>query len=104
MYEKTYLTSYEQNLLDGDAQPATVTWYDFKNEVFQALLDYYNFMDITQGNKSIKVKTPYLSADVVVTMQHRKYLSYTSPGDNEYVQGITFNANGQWIVNYPNLH
>ncbi|MCI4441865.1 MAG: nucleotidyltransferase [Lentimicrobium sp.] len=85
--------------------PAGYKWKDFRDDVFQALKDYYDSTDITEGNKSIKVKgsNNRLPADVVVCIQYRKYYKLEP---NAYIEGMCFwskNDNRQ-IINYPKIH
>jgi hypothetical protein len=97
------LSEYEKNLYLMNNSEATYLWEDFRYDILKALNQKYS--KVETGNNSIKVETPYLSADVVVCMQYRLYKSYRSPQNQSYIEGMTFKSqkNG-WIVNYPNLH
>jgi len=84
---------------------AEYTWQDFREDVKRALVDYYGFRDVGEGKKTLKVKTPYLPADVVVCIQYRKYPSNPRSEDN-YIEGMTFYvpSEDRWVINYPKLH
>jgi len=85
--------------------PASFRWNDFRSDVLRALKDYYGSPTITEGNKSIKVKTTSgrLPTDVVVCAQYRKYGSLNS---YDYVEGMTFwtRNESRQVINYPKIH
>lgn len=85
--------------------PASYGWSNFRSDVLQVLKNYYGQSQITEGNKSIKIKANNgrLPADVVVCCQYRKYKTLNS---YDYVEGMTFwtrNDNRQ-VINYPKVH
>jgi len=82
---------------------ANYTWHDFHSDVLNALRQHYGSSNVTVGRKSLKVQTQYLPADVVVSLQYRKYPEYPE-SVNDFVEGIAFWADPRWIVNYPKLH
>lgn len=84
---------------------ATYDWQRFRSDVLAALREYYGWQKVREGRKSLKVQTPYLSADVVVCLQYRKYPQYPKNAD-DYVEGMTFYVQDEnrWVVNYPELH
>ena len=100
------LSEAEQYLYKSSFRDATYGWHDFRSDVLQALRDYYDYQKVNEGKKSLKVKTPYLPADVVVCIQYRKYRRFRSIYDQEYIEGMTFYvpSEGRWVVNYPKLH
>lgn len=91
----------------------------FRYDVIKALKNTKSFT-VSDGNKCINVKTPYLDTDVVVCMQHRLYLRRSAARDHHYcnrnyykkdshnyyyIEGIKFKSNdGRWIINYPKHH
>lgn len=84
---------------------ASYRWSNFRSDVLRVLRNYYGQSQITEGNKSIKIKANNnrLPADLVVCCQYRKYKTVNS--DN-YVEGMTFwtrNDNRQ-VINYPKIH
>ena len=80
--------SKEQKRVLG-ISPASYDWLDFRADVLNALKSYYRQSQITEGNKSIKVKANNgrLAADVVVCSQYRKYRSVNN---YDYVKGMCF--------------
>ncbi len=97
------LTDEEKRLLGLSS--ASYAWNDFRTNVSRALTDYYGISEVTEGNKSIKLKgnNGRLPADIVVCAQYRKYRSVKS---YDYVEGMTFwtRYGGRQIINYPKLH
>ncbi|WP_319508128.1 nucleotidyltransferase [uncultured Methanolobus sp.] len=97
------LSQHEKDAYNRDHSDATYRWDDFRGDVFNAL-NTKDSLTVNQGNKCIKVKTPYLDADVVVCMQYRFYEKYLNSTLNNYIEGMAFKSNGGWIVNYPKQH
>ena len=102
-YDASVLSEYEYKRLSESFGAPTHDWNAFRREALKALEAGFGKGLVGQGNKSIKVKAdpPRLAADLVVCMEHRRYVSYGS-----YVQGITFWAlrDEHWVVNYPKEH
>ena len=102
-YDTSSLTQYEQGLVSASFQPASYDWNDFRREALKALEGGFGSRMVGQGNKSreLKADPPRLAADVVVCMEHRRYIGYSS-----YVEGIIFWAlrDKRWIVNNPKEH
>lgn len=71
--------SEEQKRILG-LTPASYDWSDFQSDVLQALKTYYGQGQITEGNKSVKIKANNgrLPADVVVCCQYRRYRAVNS--------------------------
>ena len=85
--------------------PASYSWANFRAAVLKALKDYYGQSQITEGNKSIKIKANNgrLPADVIVCSQYRRYKTVSS---YDYVDGVclwTRNDDRQ-VINYPKVH
>ncbi len=85
--------------------PASYHLSDFRADVLKVLKNYYGQSQITEGNKSIKIKANNgrLPADVVVCSQYRRYKTVNS---YDYVEGMCFwtkNDNRQ-VINYPKVH
>jgi len=85
--------------------PTVYKWNEFRTDVLKALRDYYGFNNVSEGNKSLKIKsgTNRLPADVVVCIQYRKYYKLEP---NAFIEGMCFwarNDNRQ-IINYPKIH
>ncbi len=79
------------------------SWADFRNEVKNALTNYYGSDKVLQANKCIKVKGDggnRLNADVVPCCTYQHY-----QGATLIANGITFwTQSGQQVVNFPKLH
>lgn len=86
-------------------QKSEHSWSEFYVKVAESLRQYYGDEMVKVGNKAIKVRTPYLSADVVVCARYRLY-DLQSSDPNCYVEGIIFWTllEGRPIVNFPNQH
>jgi len=84
---------------------AEYTWNDFREDVLTALIDYYGRDRVSEGNKAIKVQTPYLPADVVVCIQYRKYPPHPV-SESDFIEGMTFwtRRENRQVINYPKLH
>jgi len=84
---------------------ASYGWQEFRRDVLKALRNYYGPGRVREGRKSLKVQTSYLPADVVVSLQYRKYPGYPRSED-DFVEGMTFwvPSEGRWVINYPKLH
>ncbi len=86
---------------------ATYTFADFKEGVAAQLKSKYGQQQVTEGNKSVKIRgaSGRLGTDVVVCCQYRDYHWFKSLYDERYDEGIYFkSAAGQEIVNYPGYH
>ncbi len=84
---------------------ATYHLSDFRVDVLKILKDYYGQSQITEGNKSIKIKANNgrLPADVIVCAQYRRYKTVNING---YVEGMCFwtKNDDRQIINYPKVH
>ena len=102
-HDASLLSEYDRNRLNESFQPASHSWDDFRRTTLKALEAGFGKNQVAQGNKSIKLKAdpPRLAADIVVCIEHRKYVKYHS-----YVEGMTFYAlhDKRRIVNYPKEH
>lgn len=80
----------------------------FKKVVLTELENQYGRENVTEGNKSIKVKgtNGRLDADVTCCAQYREYRSFTRSSPDNYKRGITFwhKNNGTQIRNFPHNH
>ena len=78
---------------------------DFRAEVLKILKNYYGQDQITEGNKSIKIKANNgrLPVDVVVCAQYRRYKNVNS---FDYVEGMTFwtRDDNRQVINYSKMH
>jgi len=88
-----------------DLTLASYGWSDFRADVLKALKNYYGRGQISEGNKSIKIKTNNgrLPADVVVCSQYRRYKTVSS---YDYTEGMYFwtQDDNRQVINYPKAH
>lgn len=96
--------SEEQKKLLGISL-ASYGWSDFRVDALKVLKNYYGQSQITEGNKSIKIKANNgrLPADVVVCSQYRRYKSVNN---YDYIEGICFwtKNDDRRVINYPKVH
>lgn len=100
------LTGEEKTAQQGAFEGATYTHTNFKRDVMSVLTRQYGNA-VEEGDKAIKIEAngSRRKADVIVATQFRRYWSFGSTVDSIYTEGICFfNAGGELIRNYPNLH
>ena len=86
---------------------ATYSLEQFRQDVIEALRDYFGSRSVTEGNKAIKVArgSNRLPADVVVCAQYHRYSYFHSLQNYSMIEGMTFRTrDGRWIINYPKQH
>ncbi|MBL7086299.1 MAG: nucleotidyltransferase [Candidatus Cloacimonetes bacterium] len=85
--------------------PAFYGWQEFRNDVLDALKQYYDSTNVNEGNKSLKVKgrSGRLPGDVVVCAKYRKYFKLEH---RNFIEGMTFWTQNEYsqIINYPKDH
>ncbi|MCY4558117.1 MAG: nucleotidyltransferase [Chloroflexi bacterium] len=91
----------------GEAYPdATYTYADFKRDVTKVLTDRFGG-DVRVGNKAIAISAGggRRNADVIATIQYRRYYRFNGIRDQQYDEGVCFyTGRGEQIVNYPVQH
>jgi hypothetical protein len=104
----TSLSEDEINHFRQSYDDASYLWNDFRRDVLQALEAHYTATIISEGNKSLKVGggSGRLPADVIASLQYRKFKRFLSTSDQEYIEGIAFYSrnDGRRIINYPKQH
>lgn len=87
---------------------ATYSWFNFKDDVLRRLKKYFGDENVTEGKKSLKIaaSSSRLPADVVVSMNYRKYKNLVSKYDYNFIEGMTFYipSENRWVVNFPKEH
>lgn len=80
------------------------SFVDFRSFVLEALVDYYGISLVVEGNKSLTVRGTKLKADVVPSVQYRKY--YNPEISNSYDEGMVFWTadTHRRVINYPKIH
>jgi len=75
----------------------------FKNEVEEALVDYFGRAAVTRGNKAFDVhETRYhVEADVAAFFEHRRYSA-----DGNYIKGVELRTDKEVnrVINWPEQH
>lgn len=82
--------------------PGTYDYAQFKNEVAEALVDYFGYGVVTRGDKAFDIKATQrqVEADVAPFFQHRRYNA-----DGTFHQGVELRPDsGGSIVNWPEQH
>ena len=84
--------------------PATYLYPQFKNEVGEALADYFGAGSVTRGNKVFDVKeTSYhVEADVAPFFEHRRY-----DLNGQYLSGVGLRPDNKVpieVINWPEQH
>lgn len=82
--------------------PATYSYAQFKNELGEALVDYFGRAHVTRGDKAFDVheNTYRVDADVVPVFEHRRYQR-----DGSYLSGTQlYSDKGVRVVNWPDQH
>ncbi|WP_417277427.1 nucleotidyltransferase [Castellaniella sp.] len=85
---------------------AAYTHVDFKRDVLSVLVRQYG-SEVKIGDKAITINAngSRRKSDVIVATQFRRYFTFRSSSDSEYVEGICFfNGAGERIANYPKQH
>jgi hypothetical protein len=81
---------------------------EFKQSVINGLVNSFGGNNVSEGNKSIKVKgeNGRLDADVICCTEYREYRSFSKMAPNNYIQGITFwhKNDDQQVRNFPIQH
>lgn len=79
---------------------------NFKKDVFSHLKTTYG-NSVSMGDKSIKIaaNNGRRKADVIVSMDYRKYHKFLGSADQQFTDGMCFyNSSDALIVNYPKKH
>ena len=87
---------------DFQITPSTYHYSQFKNEVGQALVDYFGAASVKRGNKAFDIKenSYHVDADVAAFFEHRRY--YSRSNIDSGVQ--LFTDDGKKIINWPEQH
>jgi hypothetical protein len=100
------LPQNDQELYANAFDDATYTLFDFKRDVLNVLRETYG-NDVRVGAKAIEISAlgNRRKADVIVSMQFRRYYMFKTEYAQAYHEGICFyNAMGGRIANYPKHH
>lgn len=105
-YDLTNLQPIEAQAYRSYVTPATYSYEQFKAAVILQLQKTFGAVNISVGEKAIKIKsTPTRrSADVVVCWEYRSFKSFSLQNPNDYAPGIIFTTPRGEIINYPKQH
>jgi predicted nucleotidyltransferase len=102
----TQLSPEDKDAFDQARVPATYSYDQYKEDVLKALIERFG-SDVKAGDKAITVAANgnRRKADVLVSMQFRRYWKFKGIYDSNYEEGICFfNRAGELIANYPSQH
>lgn len=102
----TKLSEKEKRTYREAYPDATYTYADFKRDVTKVLTDRFG-ADVRVGNKAIAISagSGRRSADVIATIQYRRYYKFNGIWDQQYDEGVCFySGRGERVVNYPVQH
>ncbi|RMO08264.1 hypothetical protein ALQ47_02436 [Pseudomonas cichorii] len=102
----TQLSPEDKAAYDRAFVPATYSYDQYKRDVLKALTDRFG-SDVKAGDKAITVAANgnRRKADVIASMQFRRYWKFKGTYDSQYDEGICFfNGAGERIANYPKQH
>lgn len=104
----TYFPEYQDDnvkaLLEKSSSTASYTFFEFKNELEEALVSRFERASVKRGNKSFDIKenSYRIEADVTPFFEHRRYTSASN-----YLSGVEMipdNFNPPRIRNWPQQH
>lgn len=102
----TQLSPEDKDAYDRAFVPATYSYDQYKQDVLKALTDRFG-SDVKAGDKAIAVAANgnRRKADIIASMQFRRYWKFKGNYDSHYDEGICFfNGAGERIANYPKQH
>jgi hypothetical protein len=101
------LTPPELLLYNNSFSTAAYAFAEFRKDVLDQMNAYYGKALVIEGKNSIKLKpaSGRLGADVIVSLEYRRYIRFNGSHDQSFVPGIAFDRlDGVSISNYPKLH
>ena len=88
---------------DFDLDPSTYSYGQYKNEVEEALFEYFGRPAVKRGNKAFDIhETSYhVEADIATFFEHRRYRK-----DGTYYEGVALLTDKEQkrIINWPEQH
>ncbi len=102
----TDLSEAQQDAFKSSYSHAMYTHINFKHDVLSELSNRFS-NDVDSGEKAIAIAAngSRRKADVIVSIQYRRYHKFVSTLDHSYDEGICFyTSSGEQIVNYPKQH
>jgi hypothetical protein len=105
-YDLTSLPADQQEAFRATLGGTDYSFNKFRAEVLATLQERFED-DVNPGTKAITINANgnRRKADVLVCVEHRRYLSYSAANPNNKVVGICFfKSDGTKVVNYARLH
>lgn len=105
-FDTTKLSASNRLVYNSCFVPATYAIDQFKNDVIKCLSSNFGTVDVSSGNKAIKIQGTKgrRNADVVVCQEFRKYNSFETVDSEDYLSGIAFPTLTGEIINFPKQH
>lgn len=104
LYTDTFFYEYFGDYDGSDfiITPSTYHYAQFKNEVGQALVDYFGAASVKRGNKAFDIKenSYHVDADVAAFFEHKRYYSRSHVDSGVQL----FADDGKKIINWPEQH
>ena len=109
MSTSTVFCNYVEGKTDKDYgyTPGTISFYDYKAYIIEALKNKFGAAAITIGNKCVNIKANsyHVNADVVPAFQYRDFKIINSINPQKYIEGIKYlSSTGEKVINYPKDH
>ncbi len=109
MLKSTFYTEYPEGKNRGDYGfvEGDISFDEYKRRVKASLVNKFGSSNITDGNKSIKIRSNsyHVNADVVVAFMLKNFKIINSVDPNRYIEGIRFSSmDGTVVTNYPKDH
>ena len=85
---------------------ATYAHVQFCQDVLSVLRDRFS-ADVQEGKRAVQIKANgnRRKADVLITLIHKRYISFDTIATEKSVDGVAFwKLDGTKVINYPNLH
>ncbi|MFB1118778.1 nucleotidyltransferase [Dickeya dadantii] len=102
----TQLSLEDKEAYERAFVPTTYLYDQYKRDVLNVLTDRFG-SDVKAGDKviAVAVNGSRRKADVIASMQFRRYWKFKGTHDSRYDEGICFfNGAGELIANYPKQH
>jgi hypothetical protein len=105
-YDDSALTEPQKTARRAAYTDATYTQVHFRADVLKVLRDRFE-ADVQEGPKAVAIKASgnRRKSDVLITLKHKRYISFDTIATEKVVNGIAFwKQDGTRVVNYPNQH
>lgn len=107
--EKNFYPKYREGVKGKDYNfiESNFSMKDFKDDVENALINFFGDRSVFRHNKSIKVRgnLSRVDADVVPVYRYRDYSMDLNFNEDNYIQGVVIIPDeGGDIINYPQQH